>query len=671
MFSINYVKPKYIMKKIVLLNIVLATLLMLHLQAQTNSDYTVQTRVVVNTSPPSISIRWPKIATGVTAYNIYRKEKTDQSWGNILGSTLGTDTIWTDTQVKIGETYEYNIQKLNGTTLLGISYLLSGIEIPVVHSRGKALIVVEAGLASAIPNELKSFMADINADGWEVLTTQVSKSDSIQKVKREIKRIDLEVGGINALILLGHIPVPYSGNFGKIEHFRFPPDGHVEHSGCWPADVYYAVDYDQWTDTITNIDATRIENKNIPGDGKLDQTRTPAKVNYLMGRIDLSNLPAFPLSEVELTKQYIKKAHDFRFKITKTVEKGVIDDRFAVTQGAYGSQAWRNFAAMFGPQQIIQGDMLQHCDAQNLLFAYGAGGGTYTDCGRVCSTDSFLRHKGAIFNMIFGSNFGDWDNKNNLLRAPLAAKENGLTNAWSGRPHWQNHAMALGEPVGYSAQLTQNNLNTYTYNDAANAIHIALMGDPTLRLHMIAPPSNVTATPISNNTMVTLNWLPSIEPGILGYYIYHSEYQFGTYLPLNINPQLALNFTDSFPNNGNNFYQVKAVKLTTSASGSYFNTSHGASISIGNISGNPVDVDHVIQAYLDIVPNPANSVITMKTNYNINDLTTHIYNQLGQIVISKKPSLNQLNNIDINVSDLKAGLYFLKYGTMIKTFVKL
>ena len=77
-----------------------------------------------------------------------------------------------------------------------------------------------------------------------------------------------------------------SGNFGKIEHFRFPPDGHVEHSGCWPADVYYAVDYDQWTDTITNTDATRIENKNVPGDGKLDQTRIPAKVNYIMGRID-------------------------------------------------------------------------------------------------------------------------------------------------------------------------------------------------------------------------------------------------------------------------------------------------------------------------------------------------------------------------------------------------
>jgi hypothetical protein len=84
-----------------------------------------------------------------------------------------------------------------------------------------------------------------------------------------------------------------------------------------------------------------------------------------------------------------------------------------------------------------------------------------------------------------------------------------------------------------------------------------------------------------------------------------------------------------------------------------------------------VDVDHVIQAYLDIVPNPATSVITMNTNYNINDLTTHIYNQLGQLVISKKPYLNQLNNIDINISDLKAGLYFLKYGTMIKTFVKL
>ena len=41
----------------------------------------------------------------------------------------------------------------------------------------------------------------------------------------------------------------------------------------------------------------------------------------------------------------------------------------------------------------------------------------------------------AVFTLMFGSYFGDWDNPDNLLRAPLAGTANslGLTNAWSGR----------------------------------------------------------------------------------------------------------------------------------------------------------------------------------------------------------------------------------------------
>ncbi|MBS1537720.1 MAG: hypothetical protein JST20_08240 [Bacteroidetes bacterium] len=386
-------------------------------QAQTNVDYTVQTRVVVTKSPPSISIRWAKIATGVTSYSIFRKSKDDQSWGAIKGSVAGTDTMWTDTDVTLGEEYEYNIQKLNGATLLGITYLLSGFEVPVVHHRGNALVVIEKNLAESIPDELQSYMMDIASDGWQVYSVRVSKTDAVQFVKSEINRFEKLSGGLTSVILLGHIPVPYSGNFGKDPNFVYAPDGHVEHSGCWPADVYYAIDYDNWTDTVTSTDGIRPENKNLPGDGKFDNTKLPGKVKYFLGRIDLSNLPLFPLSEVELTKQYFRKAHNFRFKKTITVEKGVVDDRFEVTKGAFGSLGWRNFTAMFGPKNIIQGDLLQNCAPQNLLFAYGAGGGTYTECGRVCATDSFLLRKGAIFNMLFGSNFGDWDNKNNLLRA--------------------------------------------------------------------------------------------------------------------------------------------------------------------------------------------------------------------------------------------------------------
>lgn len=647
-------------------------------KAQSNKDYTVQTHVVVSKTPPSISIRWPIDQGSPTVFNIYRKAKSDLSWGSIIGTTSGIDTIWTDKNVVVGQEYEYSIQKLNGTTLLGITYLLCGIEVPVIHNRGAALIVVEKTLAAAIIIELNNYMKDIAADGWEVFTIQASKTDSVQKVKREINKIEKSSGGLKSLILLGHVPVPYSGNFGKDTLYKignacYPPDGHVEHYGCWPADVYYAVDYDKWTDTATNTVAVRTANKNLPGDGKFDNTAIPNEVNYYLGRIDLSDLPTFALSESELTKQYFKKAHDFRYKITKTVEKGVVDDRFDVKAGANGSLAWRNFTAMFGPKNIIDGDYLQNCKTQNLLFGYGAGGGTYTDCGRVCSTDSFKKYKPAIFNMLFGSNFGDWDNINNLLRAPLAAAENGLTNAWSGRPHWQNHSMALGYPIGYSAMVTQNNKNLYTYNYAANAVHINLMGDPTLRLHSIAPPTNVIASSISNNTKVKLDWTASKESGNLGYYIYRCNNPYGKYLVLNSIPLQANTFTDDSPFIGKNYYFIKTVKLTTSASGSYYNTSSGADAEISGITGGQVGLINLKSSSISVFPNPSKNFITINIplETNPNSFKIEICNTIGQCVKSILPVFDSnFNTQPIGILELPKGIYSLKFGNYFGKFIK-
>ena len=59
--------------------------------------------------------------------------------------------------------------------------------------------------------------------------------------------------------------------------------------------------------------------------------------------------------------------------------------------------------------------------------------------------------------MFFGSYFGDWDSPNNFLRAPLATPTYTLTSAWAGRPYWMFHHMALGETIGFSTRLTQNN----------------------------------------------------------------------------------------------------------------------------------------------------------------------------------------------------------------------
>ena len=82
-------------------------------QATSSKDATVQAWVEVNKTAPSIKIRWPYIS-GVTKYNIYRKTKDETSWGTVAKGTVnGTDTVWIDTDVKVGNVYEYNIINLS------------------------------------------------------------------------------------------------------------------------------------------------------------------------------------------------------------------------------------------------------------------------------------------------------------------------------------------------------------------------------------------------------------------------------------------------------------------------------------------------------------------------------------------------------------------------------
>ena len=55
---------------------------------------------------------------------------------------------------------------------------------------------------------------------------------------------------LESVFLLGHVPVPYSGQIN--------PDGHSNHVGAWAADVYYGELDGNWTDvTVNNTSASR------------------------------------------------------------------------------------------------------------------------------------------------------------------------------------------------------------------------------------------------------------------------------------------------------------------------------------------------------------------------------------------------------------------------------
>src|SRR5688572_27536574 len=126
-----------------------------------------------------------------------------------------------------------------------------------------------------------------------------------------------------------------------------------------------------------------------------------------------------------------------------------------------------------------------------------------------------------VFNLLFGSWLGDWDHEDNVLRAPLAT-DHGLVSVWSGRPHWFIHPLGLGETIGHVTRLTQNNVDTYqtAINSAAHRTHIALMGDPTLRLHPVIPVSSLNGS--ANGNAVALSWGASSDSNLVGYHVYRA-----------------------------------------------------------------------------------------------------------------------------------------------------
>ena len=104
-----------------------------------------------------------------------------------------------------------------------------------------------------------------------------------------------------------------------------------------------------------------------------------------------------------------------------------------------------------------------------------------------------------------------------------------------------------------------------------------ILGDPTLRLFRVTPPTNLKA--IRAGSAVTLTWLPSSEAN-RGYYVYRSTNGLaGFTTPLNSAPTLALSFADTTTAT-NLLYQVRAAKLQVTGSGSFTNLSQGIFIAV-------------------------------------------------------------------------------------------
>ena len=213
-----------------------ATLIGMHGAAV--ADYAVRWSATVQTNPPMIFLSWPA-DPAATGYSISRKTRDDLAWGAIENLSP-TATNYTDTNITVGQPIEYRIIK-TAPTYSGVGYIYTGVEAPLVESRGKILLLVDNTCVSNLTSELFRLEQDLVGDGWQVLRHDVSRmgvdpantnsavwmarSNEIATVKQIIAAdYTADPANVKTVFILGHVPVPCASGF------KFPEYG----TGTWP-----------------------------------------------------------------------------------------------------------------------------------------------------------------------------------------------------------------------------------------------------------------------------------------------------------------------------------------------------------------------------------------------------------------------------------------------------
>ena len=358
-----------------------------------------------------------------------------------------------DHNFQLGKLYEYSLSH-DGPTWPATTYLYAGSAVPLEEQRGTLLLIIEKSIATALHEEITRLTRDLVGDGWKVIRHDVAREDTVTSLKELIVRDCQQDLQVESLFLLGHLPVPYSG--------KIRPDGHGDHRGAWPADVYYGDIEGAWTDALEAYPEGEGRLKNIAGDGKFDQSSIPGKVELTVGRVDLSDLPAFEKNEVELLRQYLDRDHAYRHKIFTIAPESLINDGFKERSEGFAYGAWQNFITLLGADHVAEGGWFDQ-GQKNYALMYACGPGSFTSGGGLGSTTELaVKPVNGIFTAIFGSYFADWDTQNNLMRALLGNAGYPLAAFWSGRPHWYLHPLGMGKTIGYCARLTQNNAGEYS-----------------------------------------------------------------------------------------------------------------------------------------------------------------------------------------------------------------
>ncbi len=558
----------------------------------------------VRASPPRVHLEWKNKPS--ESVIIKRRRYGQQEW-----TTLATDYQgWSYTDagdlLSPGERYEYLIHPDPYDPAVGAlfdRYVVCDIAPEIVHDRGHVLLLVDETLAPQLDGALTQFRKTLVGDGWQVSSEIVPRHDDdvwsnnpprIERVKKRVEKAYKAHGDhLKAVMLLGHVPIPFSG------HMR--PDGH--HDRPWPVDFYYGdtvYEPDDWTDK-RRFEGRRDRLRNIPpvpnraGDGKFDQQRFPSSLEVAVGRIDFANLPAVGASEVALLKRYLRKNRRYRRDQLNFPKRAAATGFMG--GGKLGgdpnrliySYALKNVSAWFGLNQAHLRQVDCFRDNNRYLWGFQFGAGYYDEIGvgnRVHgrSARDFRSPDKAYpaFYILDGSYFGEWHQPDNLLRSVLAPRDSGLLSIWGRwfKQRWQS--LALGDTMGSSVLHAVNHLGEHNYvlaewTEGYN-LHIAILGDPTLRLYPVPPPHDLRGRRSPEG--VRLQWAePAQDDG--RYFVYRSSDGInGAFERLTPALLKSSQFIDPDPPDGKLIYQVRTAREVSTGSGRFTNLSQASFVGI-------------------------------------------------------------------------------------------
>lgn len=526
--------------------------------------------VQATASSNSITLSWSSYGSA-TGYTIFRKLKSATTWGTAIATLSSSSTQYVDNSVTQNTYYEYKISRASS---LGTAhgYVSSAIQLAPVEYRGKMILVVDNTFTTSLATQLTQLQTDLKVDGWNVTRIDVSRTGSPATIRSQIQTIyNADPTNVKSVLLFGHVPVYRSGNIS--------PDGH--NAIQWASDTYYGEMTSTWS---------------------ASQTSLPSDVELEVGRIDMFNLPAFGVSEQQLLTNYLTKLHQFKIKQFTPQVRMLMQDNLNLQSVPYplAEISYRTAGPLVGISNLTDIPTYNNPNfvsrmPEGWLWGFFSGGGTYIGAGGIGNTFNFVNSQNnCIFNICFGSYFGNWDcnnasvpewnnNTNNLMRATIANGQ-ALTCVYGGQPNWFFHHMGMGDPIGYSTKMSMNNRTAAAIYQPQNGgwggqgfttVHLGLMGDPSIRMNYVSPPTNLVA--VDNGATITFTWTASSQ-AVDGYYLY----QIINGVPVRAYPTLitSTSVTGNFVDVAGTEYMVRAAKLESNFSGSYNNLSLGTMTTI-------------------------------------------------------------------------------------------